>query len=188
MATPTKPRVSLEQFLAMEETKPYREYMDGEVIEKAMPNRPHGALVAELIIQLGIYLRLYDVAWLTTELRHLDTEGDWVFLPDVSVTLKSRQPAPPADTPGAIEVMPDFAIEVLSPDDRPGRTAQRIAYYMRAGVTLLWVIDPEDESVTVWERGAEPRAAHAPDMLEATAVLPGFAVDLEQLFATLHRA
>ncbi len=188
MATPTKPRVSLEQFLAMEETKPYREYMDGEVVEKAMPSTSHSTLVIELIIELGNHLRLHPIGRLATELRHLDADAEWVFLPDISVILRSRLAIPPADLRGAVEVMPDFAIEVLSPDDRPGRTAQRIAYYMRAGVTLLWVIDPEDESVTVWERGAEPRAAHAPDILEATAVLPGFTVDLGRLFATLHNA
>ena len=183
----TRERVSLAEFLKLPESKPYLELCDGEVVEKAMPNRRHSQLVSELVIDIGNHLRAHPIARVDTELRHVELETDWVFLPDVSVTLKSRRPTPSANDKGPVAVVPDFAIEVLSPDDRPGRLTRRIADYMNAGLTLLWVIDPEDEQVTVWERGAEPRAVSAGD-LSAAPVLPGFSVNLEALFATLHES
>ena len=182
----TKPRVSLKEFLALPETKPYLELIDGEVVEKAMPNAMHGTLVSQIIIALGNFLRAEPIARVETEVRHAEHDNEWVFLPDISITKKERRP-PPAEESGPIEVMPDLAIEVLSPDDRPGRVAQRVNYYLRAGVTLVWIVDPEDESVTVFERGAESRVVTAPDELTGEPVLPGFTLDLGRLFATLHQ-
>lgn len=180
-------RVSLEEFLSLPESKPYLELWDGDVVEKAMPNFSHSQLVGELLFELKLHLRQNAVAWADTELRHLDPDTDWVFLPDVSVTLKSRRPLAASKAIGPITILPDFAIEVLSPEDRPGRLAQRIAAYMNAGLTLLWVIDPDDEQVTIWERGAEPRVANNGE-LDASPVLPDFSVNLAALFSPLRES
>jgi Uma2 family endonuclease len=51
---------------------------------------------------------------------------------------------------GPVEVPPDFAIEVLSPGDYPGRVLEKADFYMRSGTELLWIVDPELESVTVY--------------------------------------
>lgn len=82
--------------------------------------------------------------------------------------------------------MPDLAIEVLSLDDQPGRVSQKIAHYMSSGVRLLWVVDPEDERITVWEPGNPPQDLAAPAILSAAPVLPAFELDLAALFAHLH--
>lgn len=180
-----KTRTSLAEFLALPETKPYLELMDGEVIEKPMPNRKHGTIVGFLMQALRNYLDGTREARVETEVRHLEDDEEWVFLPDVSVTLRSRI-GPPAETDDPVEVVPDVAIEVLSPDDRPGRLQRRIAHYMRSGVRILWVIDPDSETVTVWEPGALPRDYAAPAKLNAAPVLKDFELDIEELFAVLH--
>ena len=87
-----------------------------------------------------------------------------------------------------IEVMPGFAIEVLSSDDRPGRIAQKIAQYMRAGIRLLWIVDPETEQVTAWSPDAPPLIATIGRTLDAAPVLEGFRVDLETLFGRVREA
>ena len=181
----TKTRTSLDEFLALPETKPYLELIDGEVIEKAMPTPAHGQVVVDLITEVNLHVRSHPEFRVETEVRHADVDNAWVFLPDISVTRKSRRPPADSET-GPVEIMPDFAIEVLSPDDRPGRVAQRVNYYLRAGVTLVWIVDPADESVTVFERGAESRIVVAPDVLGGEPVLPGFSIGLGDLFGTLH--
>jgi Uma2 family endonuclease len=50
MATPT--RLTLQDFLVMPETKPYKEYVRGEVVSKTMPNASHSALVTFLCARL----------------------------------------------------------------------------------------------------------------------------------------
>ncbi len=181
----TRTRVSLEEFLALPETKPYKELVDGEVVEKPIPAPVHSRLVPRIAASLIAHLDQSLEADVDSELRHADLDNEWVFLPDISVTKKGRRP-PPAEEEGPVETMPDLAIEVLSPDDQPGRITRRVSYYTRAGVTLLWIIDPVDESVTIFERGAPPRVARAPETLSAEPVLAGFTLDLAALFATLH--
>jgi len=182
----TKTRVSLADYLALKECKPYLELIDGEVVQRSMPSYSHATIVTELVTELGIYLRTSPEARVTTEMRHLQRADEWVFLPDISVTLTARLSTPPAQLRGPIEVVPALAIEVLSPDDQPGRVSQKIAHYMASGVRLLWVIDPEDERITVWEPGKIPRDLAAPAVLSAAPVLAGFELDLAALFAHLH--
>lgn len=180
-------RVSLEEFLCMEEDKPYLELIDGVVVPKAMPNDNHGALVAELIRLLGNYLAATREGKIRTEVRHLVRAEERVYLPDVSVTLRGRAVTDPAlRRRGPIEVTPDLAIEVLSPDDSAGRVLQRVDFFMRAGVGLVWIVDPELESVAVYRPGAALELHHAPDIIDASPVLRDFHLDLAELFAVLH--
>ncbi len=177
--------MSVDEFLALEETKPYSELIDGRVVQKAGGDPVHSALVVELIFALGNYLAHSREGRVDTELTHLERASEWVFLPDISVTLRGRRPPPRDELGRALEVLPDFAIEVLSPEDRPGRTARRITDYLRAGTRLLWIVDPEGEVVTIWEQGREPRLARAPEIISARPVLAGFEVDLAALLGSL---
>lgn len=180
MTTPT--RVTVEEFLAMEETKPYLELINGEVVPKAMPGDKHSAAVLELGALLRNYLRQNPIARADTELRHRSVEEDWVFLPDLCVTLRTRWQKPA----GVVSVTPDMAIEVLSPDDRPGRVSQRVAFYFRSGTRLIWVIDPELESITVHRMGAPEEFHENTGTLSAEPVLPGFSLDLEEFFRVVR--
>jgi Uma2 family endonuclease len=86
-----------------------------------------------------------------------------------------------------VVVLPDLVVEVLSPDDRPGRVADKLMFYARAGIPLLWLIDPEEESLTVYRPG-EPPEVHTPgDVIDAGPVLRGFRLELAELFAVLRR-
>jgi Uma2 family endonuclease len=182
----TTVRVTLQEFLALPESKPYLELMDGEVIEKAMPNAAHGLLTSRLIFLLSLFQQRNGSFHVMNEVRQVDTEHEWVFLPDISIILKSRLMGPAGSFGNPVTVVPDFAIEVLSHEDRPGMLARRVAYYQRAGVALLWTVDPESESITAWERGAEPIHAMSNATISAAPILPGFEVSIADLFAVLH--
>jgi Uma2 family endonuclease len=184
-----KTRVSLQDFLAQPERSepPYLELMDGEVYEKAIGGRKHSRIVTYLVAQLYNYLDRTREAHVDTELRHAYRVDEWVFLPDISVTLNERQRVTPAESDNSpVEVIPDFAIEVLSPDDRFSRTNRKVSHYLESGTRLLWVIDPEAEVVTSYEPGKPPRDVSAPETISAAPVLRAFELDLEALFASLH--
>jgi Uma2 family endonuclease len=164
----TKTRMSVEEFLKLPETKPYRELIDGEVVAKSMPNKRHSRVVSRLITRLGTYLERTGEGDVDTELRHAESDEDWVFLPDISVTVASR--VPPLDQ-NPVEIMPDMAIEVLSPDDRPGRVSRRVDFFLRNGVRLVWIVDPVDETVTVYRPGEYVELYTAPAQLRAMPIL-----------------
>ena len=182
----TKLRATLEEFLVLPESKPYLELMDGEVCEKPMPNALHAGLALRLGAMLWVYQQQNDIFHVGTEMRHVDAAAGWVFLPDISVLLKSRSVASPSELTDPVPFPPDFAIEVLSPGDRAGLISRRTEAYRKAGTTLLWFVDPENESISVWERGAGRFEAPRDRPLSAAPILPGFELDIPALFAFLH--
>jgi Uma2 family endonuclease len=101
MATAT--RVSLADFLAMEETKPYRELICGEVLEKEMPGQSHSDLAFAFNVELGLHLRAAGAGKGSPELRHLYVPEDRVYLPDISFISSDRLPPPDQDP---VEVVP----------------------------------------------------------------------------------
>lgn len=181
MATTT--RVSIDEFLAMPDTEPPSELIDGEIVQKPMPNEDHGSLVAELIGRLYNYLKQTGEGRVLTEVRHADRPDEWVYVPDINVALGKR--STPSGSRGPVETTVEFAIEVLSPDDRLSRVLRRIDLYLRSGTRLLWLVDPENRSITVYRRGEQPVSHYAPEVIDAQPVLSGFELDLAGLFAIL---
>ncbi len=186
----TKIALTLEEFLALPETEPPSEYINGEVIQKVAPSWYHASLVNELARLIGNYLVEHPgEGRVVTELRHVARESaPRVYLPDIGVLRVRNVPRDRQQrSRGPVEVPPDFAIEVLSPGDYPGRVLERADFYMRAGTELLWIVDPELESVTVYRPGEAPSVRRAPQGLDAAPVLPGLTIDLARLFAVLRQ-
>jgi Uma2 family endonuclease len=179
----TRTRVSIDEFLAMPETEPPSELIDGEVVQKAIPNDDHGEITSWLITELSIYLRQLGRGRIKNEVRHASRSEDWVYLPDIEVRMAPRVSGRGSSAP--VETAPDFAIEVLSPGGRPGKLLERVSFYMRTGVSLLWVVDPVDEQVTVYRPGESPLTFRNPATILAEPVLPEFELDLAALFAIL---
>ena len=177
-------RTSLAEYLAMEETKPYSELIDGEVVQKPMPSPDHSASVIELGRQFANYLLESREARVDTEMRHADIPEERGYLPDVSVTLRSRFPR--GQRRGAVEIHPDIAIEVLSPDDRPGRVMEKVQFYLRAGVPITWVVDPELEAIIEYRPGMESVRHTAPAVIDGQPVLRAFTLDVGRFFRIVH--
>jgi Uma2 family endonuclease len=186
----TKTALTLDEFLALPETEPASEYIDGEVVQKVAPSWYHASLVHELGRLIGNYVVQHPgEGRVVTELRHaFRGAAPRVYVPDLGVLRVRNVPRDRRQrTRGPVEVPPDFAIEVLSPGDYPGRVLEKADFYMRACTELLWIGDPELESVTVYKPGEAPAVVRAPHPLDAAPVLPGLAIDLAQLFAILRQ-
>jgi Uma2 family endonuclease len=185
----TKTRPTLDEFLARPETEPPSEFVCGEVVQKMAPSWYHSRLAARLAQLLGNYLDETGEGFVSAESRHAHRGEQRAYLPDVEVILAQRLPADrEALLRGPIEIPPDFAIEILSPDDSTGRVLDKVDFYLRTGVQLVWLVDPELETVTVYRPGEQPSTERAPAALDATPVLRGFTLDLDAFFATLHPA
>lgn len=182
MATTT--RLTLEQFLALEETEPASEFIRGEVIQKAMPTFLHG-MIQRLLS--AIFTRLFDVEGSGdggSEVRCIfgPPGEERAFVPDFVYIVEAQLPADPAALSGPFRGAPDLAVEILSPDDRPTRVMEKIDFYLRHGVRLVWLIDPLHQTVTVFSPTADAFTLHREDVLEGGAVIPGFSVPVDDLF------
>jgi Uma2 family endonuclease len=82
-----------------------------------------------------------------------------------------------------IDGVPVLAVEILSPNDTLEEVNEKIDEYLRAGVALVWVINPHHRTVEIFRPGEEPELANVRQELSGEPHLPGFRVPVAQLFA-----
>jgi Uma2 family endonuclease len=73
-------------------------------------------------------------------------------------------------------------VEVVSPSDVFARINKKLGQYLKQKVRLIWLIIPEDRSVTVYRPGQAQVTLTNSDSLTGEDVLPGFSCPVHQLF------
>src|SRR5262249_21445622 len=84
--------------------------------------------------------------------------------------------------PKFVESVPALVVEVLSPNDRLGKLTRRINEFLRAGIGLVWVVDPEARDVTVYRHGQGPRVVEEGQELTGEDILPEFRCAVADFF------
>lgn len=184
ITTPSK-LINLEEFLALPETKPASEYIDGKIIQKPMPKGKHSTIQGELIIALNGALKPQKIARAFPELRC--TFGGRSTVPDVTVFTWNRIPR---DDDGAIAdsfpAAPDWTIEILSPDQSQTRVTRNILHCLDNGTQLGWLIDPQEQSVLVYFSQQQPAFFEdANDVLPVPDFAQAFKLTIKELFGWL---
>jgi Uma2 family endonuclease len=152
-----------------------------------MPSYLHSAVAAALAAMLYNLLSVTRAGRVVVEARHAQRQEGRAYLPDVGVILAANAPRSRREiVHGPLERVPDFAIEILSPDDRPGRVAEKLAFYLRNNIPLVWVIDPVEGTIDAHRPGLASTQHRAGDIISADPVLPDFRLDVAELFATVE--
>lgn len=180
-------RLSLKEFLALPESEPASEYIDGEVIQKAMPTGVHAIIQLFLGHLFIVYLERHPRGEVGSEWRCVfgPPGAERAFVPDVAFVSNERLPTDRTALYQIFHGVPDLIIEVLSPGQHAGDFAAKVQFYLRHGVRLVWAIDPLFRRVQVFAPGEDTHSLLPDDVLDAGDVLPGFAVSLAQLFARI---
>ena len=84
---------------------------------------------------------------------------------------------------GFVPGAPDLAVEVLSPDDRPGYVREKVAEWLEAGTVAVWVVDPRKRTVTIHAVGKQSSTFGESDMLRGGELLPGLEFAVREVFA-----
>ena len=82
----------------------------------------------------------------------------------------------------AWDVVPDLAVEVVSPSDIAQNLLGKVKEYFQAGVRLVWVVYPIQRCIHVYEAWNRIRVVTETDELDGGEVLPGFRRSLDRLF------
>lgn len=116
-------------------------------------------------------------------LYRLDDVGDLERRPDVAFVSYQRWPRNrPVPQDAAWDVVPDLAVEVVSPTDRAEAALEKIREYFEAGMRVAWVIYPKLRVVHVFESFTRIRVLTGADDLDGGTLLPGFRLPLATLF------
>lgn len=178
---PTGTRLTLEEFLALPETKPGSEYLDGEVVQKSMPTTDHAIIQRLLSLVFGLFLRAHPIAEGGPEWRCVfgPAGQEWGRLPDFALVMRERLRSTRGDGPffGA----PDIAVEIMSPDDRMSDVLDKVRFYLENGVRLVWLIDPRTRTVMVWSTWDEAHLFTEADTIDGGDLLPGFTVPVADI-------
>lgn len=169
----------------LELTGPERyELLRGELLEMSPTGWEHtniGYRIGRIVGNFVYDHNLGDLATADGGFR-LESDPDTVFSPDFAFVRADRLP-PPSERIGFLSLAPDLVVEVLSPSDRPGQVATKISTYQVFGVQTIWLVDPREQSVTVYALGQVPYRVAADETLDGGDVLPGFAVQVGEFFS-----
>ncbi|MFN6536542.1 MAG: Uma2 family endonuclease [Nostoc sp. EkiNYC01] len=182
--TPTR-RISLEEFLQLPESKPASEYIDGEIIQKPMPQGKHSRLQGGLATAINHVTEPTKIALAFPELRC--TFGGRSTVPDVVVFAWERIPVDEKGNIGNVfNTYPDWTIEILSPEQSTTKVTKNILHCLNHGSRLGWLIDPEEYSVLVYPPQQQPiYLENEEDILPVPDLVSDLHLTLGQLFAWL---
>ena len=151
----------------------------GRAVEMSRPGIRHGVVCANVSFMLVAFTRQRNRGIVISNDAGLivERDPDSVFGPDVflydEIISYDDLPQRWEDRP------PTLVVEVLSPNDRTTKLNRRIGRFLAMGVPLVWVLDPEDSTMTVHQ-------AHRPlVVLDATDEVTGleFVADLKMKVA-----
>ena len=83
---------------------------------------------------------------------------------------------------GYSTIMPDLVVEVNSPFDSHKSVIKKVDLWLEAGVRAVWVIDPADKAVAIYNSQGLSAVFEAGDEFKVRDVLPGFKCNVEDIF------
>lgn len=141
-------QLTLEEFLAMPETKPASEFVNSKIEQKIMPQGEHSCLQFELCKALNEIGKPQKIAMAFPELRCIF--GGRALIPDISVFRWQRIPrADNGRIANRFELHPDWAIEILSPGQNQTKVMDNLLHCSTHGTELGWLIDSSEDSILV---------------------------------------
>ena len=105
--------------------------------------------------------------------------------PDVTVVRRDRVEALGREDSGYMPIVPDLAVEVISPNDVHYAVTEKIREYHAAGFPLVWVLDPSTQTLVVYPNGGDVTLLNAGDEATCESVLPDFRCKVADFFAGL---
>lgn len=141
----------------------------------------------ELARQLGNHVKGAGLGRVQSEgLFLLDSVSNQQRRPDSAFVSYERWPRTDRVPVGAAwPVVPDLAIEIVSPTDRAEAALEKIREYFEAGVRTVWVVYPELRIAHVFGSFTSIRVVGGEDILDGGEIVPGFRVPLASIFEDL---
>ena len=186
----TLPRegMALDEFLRRQDEQPF-ELIDGEEILIMTPKMFGSDYDAHFVQRILERATQGDVFIEATFILPDTLNSNWVKgsrQPDIMYLAEGRLAAYRAAHPDwrikPLMLVPDLAVEIVSPTDRLPKVWRKAIVYLEDGVRLVWVINPMRQMVTIFAQDEAPITLYAADTLNGGDVLPGFSLALNTLF------
>ena len=163
------------------------ELVAGNVVCEPPPGETHGWITVNVLSLLGPFVRTRRLGRVYAESGFvLARDPDTVRASDAAFVSTERLAAGTglrgAPRGPYFEGAPDLAVEVLSPSNSPAAVAHKVRDFLAAGTLAVWVINPEDRTLTIHRRDQVPQRLAGSDTLDAGPVLPGLRFRVGEIF------
>ncbi|HLZ71770.1 MAG TPA: Uma2 family endonuclease [Dehalococcoidia bacterium] len=160
------------------------ELVCGKLVPMPPPNWRSSVVAMNAAIEIGSFVKLHKLGFCFGADGGfvLEHDPDTVRIPDCAFVRAERieREAPERGIwPGA----PDLAVEVLSPSNRFTEMAEKVEDYLRSGVRLVWVIDPEARVAFIYAPNRPVMRVAESGVLSGEDVIPGFTLNLAEIWA-----
>ncbi len=179
--------ITTEELLAMPDDGVERWIVRGQLREKPMTirNRIHSEIMVNVSTELSIWVRSQPeprgaVVCGEAGVR-LGRDPDTTYGVDVAY-ISPEVANLQTDESAIVDGVPTLVVEILSPSDTQEEIHEKKDDYLRAGVRFVWILDPYDPSVTVYQANVKPKYFTLGDEIAADPWLPGFRVSVDQIF------
>lgn len=163
------------------------EFVNGNYQEKVMGWESEW-IAMNLGVLLGNHCRIHRCGWINgsnASYRCFEEvfpdDPNRIRKPDLSFIRIERMPRRGMPT-GYCEIVPDLAVEVISPNDLYSEVDDKVSEYLLAGVRLVWVVNPQRKLIHVHRAEGADSTLRGSDELSGEDVVPGFRCSLNDVF------
>jgi Uma2 family endonuclease len=158
------------------------ELIDGVLVEKAMGYYESRMAVA-LLYFLERYLEGNPLGFLLDGSGIIRVSERQIRLPDVSFVSWDHFPDRKLPAGQILDLVPDLAVEVLSPTNTNDEMARKRREYFAGGGKLVWEANPPTRTVEVFTAPDLSTTLDENGILDGGTVLPGFSLPIRDWFA-----
>lgn len=159
------------------------ELVDGKIVEKIVGTQ-QVEIAFDMAHSIAMFAKPRRLGRAVTEMvfridrgRNLQRRPDASFISDARWPFRKRAPNVPV-----WDIVPDLAIEVISPTNTADEVEDKKLEYFKAGVSVVWVVYPKQRLVHVCTSPTQVRILTADEELDGGSLLPGFRLPLASLF------
>jgi len=179
--------VSYEEFMEIyENTSTRMEFINGEIFIMGSPSFSHQSILGDLHVTFKEYFRgkrckpiiaPFDVHFKKQDIKDPDVmQPDLVVLCDLENNINEK---------GRYMGTPTLTLEILSPSTRSIDMLYKLNTFMTSGVSEYWLVDPDNQMITVYtftDYQIDKMKVYKKEETAKSEIFEGLSVDVKLLF------
>lgn len=182
MVIANPPTLTIDEFMRLHGGELNVELIDGQLVRYPMPGLLHGRVCTNAGFEFEAFARQSKLGRTFSNDTFVRVRDGTLRGGDVCYWSYARFPKDRPIPKVAHDVAPDLVIEVRSPSDLWTDVLAKMLDYIRAGVTVVVILDPATESASVFRSGERQETFEKDETLTIPDVLPGFEAPVARFF------